>query len=184
MPLINKQSNAILKFCFNDIYSWWAVSDLATQNLTSYVLNACVLTFHHSAVPFFSYAANYSWSLSFVAKWYCKAAVLLLGQLLKIFSRQYENGYFLALELLWSGMFELSRELTNPVFNNIAFGASHTYSHWHRSSTQYPQYKKGAGSRGPHLRTSCFRVKTFYFDMTFLEISLKIYKLTITVFHG
>ena len=43
----------------------------------------------------------------------------------------------------------LLRELTNPVFTNIAFGASHTYSQWCRTPIQYPQRKEGADSRDP-----------------------------------
>ena len=46
----------------------------------------------------------------------------------------------------------LSRELTNLVFTNIAFAASHTYSHWRRSPKQYPQGGEGASNRVPALK--------------------------------
>ena len=76
MLLINKQPNAILKFCPKDIPLAQAggntVSDLAAQSLI-FVLNICALTFHHSA-GFFAYIANYLGSLSVLL---CGEAVVL-----------------------------------------------------------------------------------------------------------
>ena len=40
----------------------------------------------------------------------------------------------------------LSSELTNPVFIAIAFGTSHTYSHWRWAPRNTRNYKKTDGS--------------------------------------
>ena len=62
-PLINKQPNAILKFCVIE-YHWCkaggnTMPNLVVQSLTSYILNICALTFHHLTGSFFAYTANY-----------------------------------------------------------------------------------------------------------------------------
>ena len=70
MPLIIKQPYEFLKFCLINIplvqSNSNTVSDFATQSLTSYALNICASTFHHSTAFSFAYIANYSWSLSFL----------------------------------------------------------------------------------------------------------------------
>ena len=49
-------------------------SDLATQSLTLYVINKCVLTFHHIAGFFFGLL----WTFSIVADWYgCRSTIMI-----------------------------------------------------------------------------------------------------------
>ena len=43
----------------------------------------------------------------------------------------------------------VSKELTNPVFTDIAFGASHTNSHWRTIPPATSDARGGASSRGP-----------------------------------
>ena len=65
----------------------------------------------------------------------------------------------------------LSRELTNPVFTDIAFGASHTYCHWHRiSAPTPPQRGEGLEVRGPHLKTlPMLQGEELFFNIIFLR---------------
>ena len=42
----------------------------------------------------------------------------------------------------------VSKELTNPVFTDIAFGASHTNSHWRTIPPATSDAREGASSRG------------------------------------
>ena len=72
----------------------------------------------------------------------------------------------------------LSRELTNSVFNGIAFGASCTCSHWRRTFTKYPQRGEGQAKVFLRLRNPCSRVKTFFLILFFSEINLKSYEKT------
>ena len=74
MPLINKQPNAILKFCPIDILlvrSWWQYDDRfrdAKFDTIRYKYIRVNLP-QLSRFFFFAYFANYSGSLSFVAEW-------------------------------------------------------------------------------------------------------------------
>ena len=70
----------------------------------------------------------------------------------------------------------LSREFTNPVFTDIAFGSSYTYGHWRWTSPQYSQRGEGAGSRGPASKDPILLDENLFFNVSFLEIKLKNYE--------
>ena len=61
----------------------------------------------------------------------------------------------------------LSRELPNPVFTDIAFGAGHP---------QYQQREEEAGSRGPTSKDPILQVENLFSLLFYLEINLKTYE--------
>ena len=76
----------------------------------------------------------------------------------------------------------LSDEVTNPVFNDIASGASHTYSQRRKTpSCNTRSAGTGQAVRAPHLRTQCSSVKTFFNIMLFRVQPKKLRKKLIAV---
>ena len=78
-----------------------------------------------------------------------KDVVLPIGITFKRIDSAILNLTHFALKILRCGILMIPIELTNPVFTDIAFGASHTYSHWARTPQQCPQRGEGAASRSP-----------------------------------
>ena len=81
-----------------------------------------------------------------------------------------------------SGIFILSKELSNPVFTGIVFGASHTYNHWRRTpppkKKKIPAARAGVDSRGPASKSPLLRGENLFLILFFSEINLKIYEET------
>ena len=63
----------------------------------------------------------------------------------------------------------LSRELTSPVFIDIAFGAGHTYSHWRRA----PPRNTCSAGRGPTSENPMLQGENFFLMSFFFEINRK-----------
>ena len=127
--------------CAPKIYRWCKVSgntesDLVTQSLTSYILNICALTFHHSvgSVFFFFFLPTLKIIRGHLVLLLSGKAVVLPNNItFKRIDSAILKLILLALKIFWCGILMLSRELINPVFTKIALSASRTYSHWRRT---------------------------------------------------
>ena len=61
----------------------------------------------------------------------------------------------------------LSKDLTNPVFIEIALGASQTYSYWRRTSSATSAAREWADCRGPASKDQMILDKKIFFNIIF-----------------
>ena len=63
----------------------------------------------------------------------------------------------------------LSRELTNPVFTDIAFSTSHTYSHWRRTPRNTRCAGRGQTVGGPASKNPILQGENLFFNIIFFR---------------
>ena len=64
--------------------------------------------------------------------------------------------------MLWCGILLLSIELTNHAFTDVAFGASHTYSHWRKTTRNTRSVMMGRQHRDPASKDPMLRGENLF----------------------